>query len=353
MSEALSELGDGIDPVELAAAEWFVLRDRGFAAGEQAAFEAWLRADDRHRAAYASLDTTWALLGRVPVEAVPEPAPAGPSSHRAAYFWPAVTLAAAAAVALAFVQFRPAPSASLPLSRSITTAVGGLERVGLPDGSRVIVNTGSAVAIRYTAAERAVELVGGEAAFEVAHDAARPFVVRTDGVGVRAVGTAFIVRRRADAVEVLVTEGRVSLGEVESGRDLLASAAGTPASSPAPAVLAANQRAVISLASRELSAPVVAQVDAAAVARARAWQERRLEFSDERLDRIVAEFNRYNRHQLIIADPALGAQLFGGKFPTDEPAALVRLLEINFGVVAERGAQGTVLRPAVVSAPGR
>jgi transmembrane sensor len=353
MSDPRPDSDDEIDPVELAAAEWFVRRDRGFAAGERAEFERWLRASARHRAAYARLDTTWTILERVPPHAVPESAPARRGARRTAIFWPAVSFAAAAGVALAFLYLRPAPSATAPLSRSVATAVGGLERIELPDGSRVIVNTGSAVAIRYTAGERAVELMAGEAAFEVAHDAARPFIVRSQDVGVRAVGTAFMVRRRADAIEVLVTEGRVRLGEVASGRDLLAPAPGAPAAPSEAAVLGAHQRAVISLAPRALAVPVVARVDAAEVARARAWQERRLEFSDERLDRIVAEFNRYNRHQLVLADPALGAQLFGGKFPTDAPAALVRMLEINFGVVAERGAEATVLRLAPVGPPGR
>ncbi|MES2694122.1 MAG: FecR domain-containing protein, partial [Verrucomicrobiota bacterium] len=75
-----------------------------------------------------------------------------------------------------------------------------------------------------------------------------------------------------------------------------------------------------------------------------AWHNRRLEFSNEPLGTIAAEFNRYNRHQLTIDDPELATQRFGGKFSSDDIAALVRLLELNFGVTVERRDNETVLR---------
>ena len=59
---------------------------------------------------------------------------------------------------------------------------------------------------------------------------------------------------------------------------------------------------------------------------------------------IAAEFNRYNVHRLVVEDPELGAQRFGGKFPANDFAGLVRLLELNFGVVSERRENETVLR---------
>src|SRR5690606_38747537 len=81
----------------------------------------------------------------------------------------------------------------------------------LSDGSSLILNTNSIVQQHYSATQRMVRLESGEALFNVAHDASRPFVVlAADGV-FRAVGTRFSVRIDPDHVTVTVTEGRVGL----------------------------------------------------------------------------------------------------------------------------------------------
>src|SRR5262249_47517094 len=86
-----------------------------------------------------------------------------------------------------------------------------VETVELPDGSILRVNADSAVDIAYTRNERRIFLTRGEANFSVLQDVKRPFVVRIDEVEVHAIGTTFNVRREADAINVLVTEGRVQL----------------------------------------------------------------------------------------------------------------------------------------------
>jgi len=75
-----------------------------------------------------------------------------------------------------------------------------------------------------------------------------------------------------------------------------------------------------------------------------AWQEHRLDFDATPLVEIVAEINRYNRHKLAIADARLNDQRFGGSFPAGDYETFVRMLEANFGVVAERGSGVTRLR---------
>jgi transmembrane sensor len=82
------------------------------------------------------------------------------------------------------------------------------------------------------------------------------------------------------------------------------------------------------------------------IQRALAWQERRLDFVSVPLSTMVAEFNRYNRHKLVIADLALESQHFGGSFRADDPIGFVRVLEANFRVVAEPREGETHLRAA-------
>ncbi|HEY1109686.1 MAG TPA: FecR domain-containing protein [Opitutaceae bacterium] len=332
------------DEIDLTAAEWLVAHDHGLDAGQRKAFECWLEADPRHPVAYARLKDVWHQLDRVPAERVPLPA-----AGRRPWFWVATALAAAAAVALAVFlpgRFAPKPAtAARSVVQRAATPVGGFERLDLPDGSIVRVNTASEVAVEYSATQRRVVLVRGEASFEVEKDAARPFIVRAGGVDVRAVGTAFSIREKGASIEVLVTEGRVRVDSATSGRSVLPKA--MPATSDAAdvPVLSAGQRATLSKPAADVPvAASVMTVPADVSARALAWHTRQLEFSDEPLANIVAEFNRYNTHQLRVEGADLGAQRFGGKFPADDFASLVRVLENNFNVQAERGTHETVLR---------
>src|SRR3546814_2061558 len=94
---------------------------------------------------------------------------------------------------------------------SYATSVGEIRRVPLADGSIAAINTASAIDVKLDDAARHVRVVEGEAWFQVARDKQRPFVVAAGRARVRAVGTAFSVRRRAGGADVLVTEGEVEV----------------------------------------------------------------------------------------------------------------------------------------------
>jgi transmembrane sensor len=233
---------------------------------------------------------------------------------------------------------RPAPDYSV----AAATDIGAMRKLNLPDGSSVQLNTDSAVVVRLTETERRVRLVRGEAHFQVAKNPARPFIVSAGAIAVRAVGTAFDVRLQPGAVEVLVTEGRVRVNHAANGASLLATAAPT---SDEP-LLVAGQRAVVPTPVTTGACATVVALDPAEIGQVTSWQSGRLEFVATPLASIVDEFNRYNRHKLVIADPGLAARRFGGSFSVGDHEELVRVLEAEFGVVAERGATATKLRLA-------
>ena len=329
------------ESIELAAAEWLVRQDHGLDAAQQREFEAWLVADARHAEAYAHLAETWRLIDRVPPERVPLPARRGRG-----WLWAGGAMAAAAALAVALLWPRAIASRVVGPVHQAATPVGGFETLTLADGSVARLNTATQLSVNFTAAERRVTLLRGEASFDVAKDPARPFIVRVGEIDVCAVGTVFNIRETERAIEVLVVEGKVRIDDAASGRSLVTGAAAEPLGAAAPEpLLAAGQRATIVRTAGESPAKAsVAEVAPAASARALAWHSRQLEFSNEPLGAIADEFNRYNRHRLVIDDAELAAQRFGGKFPADDFAALVRLLELNFGVVVERRENETVLR---------
>ncbi|MES2694123.1 MAG: FecR domain-containing protein, partial [Verrucomicrobiota bacterium] len=244
------------EAIQLAAAEWLVRQDQPLTAVEEREFECWLAADPRHAQAHALLQETWHLLDRVPAHRVP-------LQRRAARpWWWVVGSVAAAAAALAVVFFQGTERHSaLPPTQRAATSVGGFESLALADGSVVRLNTASEVSVDFSGPERRVTLLRGEASFEVAKDPARPFIVRVGEIDVRAVGTVFNIRHDARAIEVLVTEGKVRLDEVVSGRSLataVAIAATTPeaavAESAAADAVSAARTAGISAATQLLTA---------------------------------------------------------------------------------------------------
>ncbi len=357
---------DHEDPIEEAAADWLTLRAEGLSSAQKREFELWCRADSRHAAAVARLAAACALLEKMPlVRAELQPVVAFPVEPRSArpVLAPAriftklhVALGVAAALALAVLgawQLSSRTHSPAPV-QIFATSAGGYERVVLADGSVVELNANSEARVELLADERRVALVQGEAHFTVAHDTARPFIVSAHGFAVRAVGTAFNVRLASTAVEVLVTEGKVSVSDV--GPALVAGPSrnerdnrnGLPASG-SPTFLSANERTVIafpppkSLAVVSAFAPVVEPIAPDALREALSWQERKLAFTETPLSEVVAQFNRRNRVQLVLADAALADRPVGGTFAADNVEGFIRLLEGGDSIAVERQSETTVV----------
>ena len=318
--------------IDLAAAEWLVRRDRGFTANEQDEFFHWLAENPRHGEWLAIHDQTWRnfnLLAEWRPAHSSEPNPDLLARHRAGHRWLGPAAAAVAAgVALLLALWRPwatpaTESAALPVATAIQHRM-------LADGSEVILNRGAVIEVEFTPAERRVQLTRGEAHFAVAKNPLRPFIVRANGVDVRAVGTAFDVRLDADSVEVLVTEGHVQVQL-------------PTASVP---VLAAGQRTVVSFAP-SAGPPRVMDVPPEEMALRLAWQPQLLDFSSTALAKVVDEFNRRagESHgvKFIIADPELASLPMVASIRSDNIEAFVRALELSGDVRVERRGENEIV----------
>lgn len=337
--------------MEEAALAWFARCQHGLTDDQESEFQDWLSADPRHAEFFNELDGTWARLGRLHPQTI-QASPTQvlcPRRRPPTWRWLMVALSAAAALAVAYVSWwRP-----VHFHGEAATEIGAQRILRLPDGSIISLNTDSAVTTTFTPAERRIRLERGEAHFRVAKNPARPFIVEAGGVAVRAVGTAFNVRLAAQAVEVLVTEGKVRVDDAVSGQSLLAPPTdlhGATIPGLGQPVLISGHKAVVSLPKAalpiesDLQHPKVITVSTEEIHRELAWQERRLDFELAPLGEIVEEFNRYNRHQLVISDPVLARQRFGGSFRSDDPAGFVRMLRENYGIAVEETETATVLR---------
>lgn len=334
------------DRVADEAAAWVLRCDRGLTAAEQDAFSQWLADDPRHGEQLARHRRHWQRLDplaqwRPEHSARPNPDLLAPPPVRRFGLWPAaVTLAAAAAVAFGVWWNGPArvvPSPAAPSALAATGTATVTQRL-LDDGTVVELNRGAELEVAFSAGERRVRLTRGEAHFTVAKNPERPFIVAVGGMDVRAVGTAFNIRFDAAAVEVLVTEGRVQVDDMRPAPAL------PPADvrGPVVPVLAAGQRAVVSLAPRP-EAPRIATLTAGEIERVLAWQHRLLDFTSTPLAEVVAEFNRRNAVQLVVADPELAAVRISASFRSDNIDGFVRLLEAGFGAKAAQGRPGEIV----------
>lgn len=328
------------EAIEARAAAWLAQRDDGLTPEQQRDFAAWCQADPRHAAAVTRLESAWTLLQGLRENASDL---ALETSAKTVPFprwgWAPVALGAAAAVAIVatFFAFRTrthvveAVVAVAP-AQVYATGANGYGREVLADGSVVELNANTEVQVNYLPAERRVRLLRGEAHFTVAKNKQRPFWVEARGVAVRAVGTAFNVRLDPRQVDVLVTEGRVRVNSASGG--------GASASVPE---LGAGEHASISTAG-----VAVEKVSAEAMREALAWRNGpRLEFSGTPLAEVVRQFNRHNRVQLELGDPALGDEPVGGSFQASNVEAFVQLLTSERDIVAEHpSADRIVLKKA-------
>jgi transmembrane sensor len=347
--------------IEATASEWLIRRDSGaWTAEDQARLDEWLAASTLHHVAYLRLELAWEEAARLKAlgagiredlppargqwnltpffeapdqtdeardheeassitaevaEVIPEPAARVPDvggvGGRAAktrrFRISTFAIAAGFLLALGIGAYLWL----LPGGEHYVTPIGGVASVTLEDGSKVILNTDTEIRVGLTATERDVDLKRGEAFFEVAKNPQRPFVVSAGGKRVIAVGTRFSVRRDAEDLEVVVTEGKVRVED--QGETVLTP--GTIAHAGDAGVLV--QRKTVPEAQEHLS-----------------WRTGVLMFRDQTLGEVVAEFNRYNQRKIVIEDSKIADLRIEGNFRATNVDAFVRLLESGFPVRA-------------------
>jgi transmembrane sensor len=272
-----------------------------------AALREWLKADPAHEAAFERATEIWELLPGLGLRPALAPAPAR-RQRRAVFAMAAVLLLLLSMGGYAWLRRPPV----------YETAVGAQQVALLDDGTRVSLNTDSRVAILYSDGERRVRLERGEAMFEVAHNAARPFIVEAGDEQVRALGTTFIVRRDGEArLAITLIEGRVEVsGHGRAGPTRIA-------------VLVPGQRITV-------TPTAGAALDRPSIEAVAAWRRGEVVFEDATLLEAAQELNRYNDAHLVIADPTLASLRLSGVFSTGDMEEVARAIAQLYHLRASR-----------------
>lgn len=198
------------------------------------------------------------------------------------------------------------------LRADYATGTGETRTIALADGSRLQLNTDSAVQIHLSAGQRQVRLLRGEAWFEVSKDPARPFVVESGAGSVTVVGTQFSVAQRQARTQVQVAEGKVQVS----------------AGSGAPVFLEPGR--AVEFADGQLS-----QVHGFDPAAGYAWRQRQLVFRQQPLAEVVEELNRYWPGRTLVLGDELREQRVSGVFDIDKPEAVLKALVYTLNLKAE------------------
>lgn len=303
------------------AAEWIVLLssdDDAQRRRARAQLDAWKRADPRHAAAAARMErligqadavrgTGTSAQGAAALGAVL----ARPGKLRRARTHAAALLLALALAVPAWVALQAYPPAYL--LADLRAGTGQWKTQTLPDGTRIMLNSASAVNLRYDAARRAIELIQGEILVEVAKDAARPFLVETGDGSMRALGTRFIVSRGAASTRLQVLESSVRVQTAAQRR----------ADGGDGITVAAGQQLRFTAGGAGALEPIDAR------AAEDAWNQHRLFIEDRPLSEVLDTLGRYRSGLLQYDAASLSRIRISAVLPLDDTDRALRLLAAN------------------------
>lgn len=283
------------------------------------AFEAWLAADVRNKAAWDRVTGTWNLFDDHPTD------PGLISARHAAlddvrrfgrlreFPW---RIAAGAAVAL--ITLLGGGLFWLERPQDYTTALGERRVVTLSDHSEIALDSDSEVEVRYSDYSRDLTLVRGQARFDVAHDVHRPFRVHARDETVIATGTNFDVDTSLPGLLVTLIQGHVKVVDasrtigLDPGQQLLVSQGG------------------------------IQHIGLVDVKEITAWETGRLIFDDERLATAVARVSRYSTVRVGVVDPRAAELKINGVFKTGDVGGFVATLTRYLPLEASTDGDGQI-----------
>jgi len=311
------------------ASQWFALMRGPDAARQRAAFETWMSHHPSHRQAYDRMVTRWDQARLVGHTETGRTRAGLPQRGK-----PNVRFAAVAALLVAallggsawLLMSRRADPVAPPavVATELATPVGAIRRLPLRDGSVVTLDTGTRLQVAIGSAERRLVLIAGRARFEVAHDAARPFIVSAGEDEVVATGTVFDVSLIGNQPQVHLIKGSVEVRRRGAG-------------------VSARPEVVARLSPGQTIALGVADASPSLAAGDERWVSGMLSFDGVPLEVALTEANSYSKTSIRLDDPALRTLRVTGGFKAGDQQALANALAASFGLEAMRDPAGNFL----------
>ena len=321
--------------IEAEAREWaMALTDEDIDGEKLQAFQRWRSADPRHQAAFQEADRVWrgiaSLIHLHKYAVLPEKAPS--LMTRLKEWWSAgsgqwtVAGGSFATIALVAVLVFPMHSDF----ETYSTSVAEVRSFELEDGTQVTLGGKSKINVQYLAKMRRIELIEGDALFEVTPNPAQPFIVFTGHIETRVLGTVFAVERDPNHVTIAVKEGKVRVG--------------TPQDETAPSTV--NSSSAVLTPGQGVVARYdgeVGDVTAVDMNNIGSWIEGRIRYENATLRAIVADANRHHSKEIQIKDDATAALRVSISFNTDNIEQLIENLAKILDLEIKRNLMGNIV----------
>lgn len=302
--------------VDAQAADFLIRRTdvAHWTANDELELEAWLSQSLAHKTAYWRLESVWNRAYRLNALKIQSPQHSfAPPPRRTLLF------GIAAAVVTVVALGTSAGFLLLPGSpKTYATPVGGRELIKLSDGSHIELNTNTALRTDFSDGQRRVELIKGEALFQIKHDVAHPFVVTVAGHQVTDLGTTFVVRKDALRLSVALLEGSARLTSAGSAK---------PAK---PVILTPGEEAVATAHDVSITRRPIEDLKTEL-----SWRRGVLVFHHATLLDVAQEYNRYNQQKIVIADSVAGSRVINATLPATDVGAFARMAQNFLGLNVE------------------
>ena len=316
---------------------WLAKMDRTLTSDEELRFKEWLKEDKSHQPMLFKMAALWDKMSELKrlSKLFPEPSELERSSkgNRITH-WP-MNLAASVLLVL-FVgivsmgdSFKSLTNSNrLVYSITYETQIGENRIIYLPDNTKISLNTDSQVSVEYYEDYRVLKLKRGELHVQVAHDKSRPLSVLANNKVIQAVGTAFNVQKNHFDIELIVTEGKVIIGQFD------------PLQPFEEDVLNISSDAIAVTKGEYISLGLVKnkpqKIDSRTLSDNLSWQKGNLVFNGETLEEALKEVSRYTSVKFIIRGDDLKNIKIAGRFKTGDIDGLIRALSGNFNIKTER-----------------
>lgn len=267
------------------------------------AFADWIAGSDARAEAWTRAERAWQVMGSFTVATPPMLQPTSAPQRSVALSRRQLVLGASAAAAASLAAFALLPEGDF------RTGTGQSRRIRLADGSRVDLDSRSALDVAFSGTRRTASLRKGRAFFDIEYERQRPFLIAAGDAQVRVLGTAFAVERDRDSLSVAVVRGKV---EVSSGRK------------PQSALLLPGERLTIAADgafTRETVDPT----------RIAAWREGKIYAANRTVGDLIEELRSYQRGVVLLNAPRLAARPVTGLYHLDDPVSTISDIVIAHG----------------------
>ncbi|MBL4601160.1 MAG: FecR domain-containing protein [Emcibacteraceae bacterium] len=309
---------------EQQAREWLIrLYSDDITAEEQCDFKSWLTMSSANPLAYQATEKIWRGLGELQESNILQPIEKHIRSRYLDILKPVAIAACLVLVLFTSLFFQN----NNPVLGNFSTTSGQIKDVVLADGSVISLAANSKITTSYSSDKREINLLSGQAYFDITKNTERPMTVTIADTVVHVTGTEFNINKNPQEIRISVTEGTVIIGDKSPQK---------PTGSFVK--LSMNDQLVTDLNGHILKKT---NFDINEVI---SWRTGRLVYIDEKLINVIAEVNRYREIPIKIMNAELNDIKISASFNAYKSNQMLEGLALSYPVTINENDHSVIIR---------